>query len=130
MDQTASSPQAVGEAGGLPKLSSVLLSETEDQHHNTFQQKRHPAGTRWHEPHVSQELKRKGEQRDQTVNKARGSSLEEAAQQVREETEEKSSGRECPDQMQTDPAPFVEAPILNMEPSSETKGETSGKELY
>ena len=39
VDLTASSPQAVGEAGGLPRVSLGPLSETEDQHLDTFQQK-------------------------------------------------------------------------------------------
>ena len=75
MDMTASSPQAVGEAGGLPRLPSGPHSQTEDRHLDTFQQKRHLARTGWHDPHrhdpyISQELSRKGEQRDLTVNKA------------------------------------------------------------
>ena len=41
MDMTVSSPQAVGEAGGLPRLPSGPHSQTEDQHLDTFQQKRH-----------------------------------------------------------------------------------------
>ena len=117
MDVTVSSPQAGGEAGGLPRLPSGPHRQTEDWHLDTFQQKRHPARTGWHIPHrhdlyISQELKREGKQRDQTVNKAQGSSLEEAAQQVREEAKETNPKTECPGQMQTDPAPFPEAPRL------------------
>ena len=63
------------------------------------------------------------------MNKAQGSSLEEAAQQVREEAKEAQPETVCPGQMQTDPAPFPEAPASNTEPSSEAKGETLGMEL-
>ena len=100
------------ETGGLPKLSSGLLSETEVHHHDAFQQRKHLARTGWHEPHISQEQKRKGEQRDRAVNKVQGSSLEEAAQEVREEAKEESPGMEatCPNHMQIDLDPFVETP--------------------
>ena len=129
MDVTVSSPQAVGETGGLSRLPLGPHSQTKDQNLDTFQQKRCPARAGWHKPFINQELRRKGEQRDQTVNKARGISLKEAAQQVREEAKEANPETECPGQMQTDPAPFPEAPASNMEPSSEAKGETSGMEL-
>ena len=134
METTASSPQAVGEAGALSRLPSGPHNQTEDQHSDTFQQKRHPAKTGWHfphrhEPYVSQELRRKGKNRDLTVSKARGSSLQEAAQQIREEAKEAQPETICPGQMQTDPAPFPEAPTLNTEPFSEAKGETVGMEL-
>ena len=110
-EQAASNPPAV-EAGLLPKLSSGLLSGSVTKHHNTFQQLRHPAETGWHEPHVIQQQKRKGKQRDRVVNKVQGNFLKEVAQEVRKETEEESSGTEitCPDQMQTDSDPFVETP--------------------
>ena len=65
---TASSPQAGGEAGGLPKLPLVPHSQTKDRHLDTYHQKRCPAQTNWHEPHVTQELRRKAKQRDQAVN--------------------------------------------------------------
>ena len=40
---TVSSPQAVGEGGGLPRLPSGPHNQTEDKHLDTFQQTRHPA---------------------------------------------------------------------------------------
>ena len=83
MAKTASSPQAGGETGGLHRLPSGPHSQTKDRHLDTFHQKRHPAQTDWHEPHITQELRRKGEQRDQAVNQAQGNSLEETGQQIR-----------------------------------------------
>ena len=79
-----------------------------------------------------QEQKRKGEQRDRVVNKVRGSSLEEVAQEVRKEMEVESSGTEatCPDQMQTDPDPFVETHGSTTEPSSESAGGTQEIEFH
>ena len=46
------------------------------------------------------------------MNKVQGSSLEEVAQEVRKEVKDESHGMEaiCPDQMHTDPDPFVETP--------------------
>ena len=130
-EQRASNPQKGAEAGGLPKLSSGLLSKTEIRHHNAFQQAWHPARTGWHEPHVSQEQRRKGKQRDRVVNKVRGSALEEAAQEVQEEAKDRSPGTEatCPEQMQTDPDPFVETPGSTTEPPSKTMGETQEMEF-
>ena len=124
IDVTVSSPQAVGEAGGLPRLPSGPHNQTEDKHLDTFQQTRHPARAGWNDPYrhdqyISQEIRRKGEQRDKTVNKARGSSLEETAQQVRAEAQEARSETKCPDQMHADLAPFLEAPASNTEPSTE-----------
>ena len=65
------------------------------------------------------------------MNKVRGSTLEEAAQEVREEAKDGSPGTEstCPEQMQTDPDPFVETPGLTTEPSSETIGEAQEMEF-
>ena len=53
------------------------------------------------------------------------------AQQVQEEAKEGRPGTEatCPDQMQTEPDPFVEAPGSTTEPSSETTAEAQGMEL-
>ena len=134
MDMTVSSPQAVREAGGLPRLPSGPHSQTEDKHLDTFQQTRQPARAGWNDPYrqdqyISQEIRRKGERRDKTVNKARGSSLEETAQQVRAEAKEAKSETECPGQMHTDPAPFPEAPASNTEPSTEVQRGTPGMEF-
>ena len=123
---TASSPQAARETGGLPRLPVGPHNQTEDRHLDTFHQKRHPAQTDWHEPHVTQEQRRKAEHRDRRVNLARGSALEEAAQQVREETKGTTPEAGCPGQMQANPAPFLEAPALSTEPSNEALGESSG----
>ena len=102
MDLTASSPQAVGEAGALSRLPSGPHNQTEDRHSETFQQRRHPAKTGLPHPHrhdlyVSQELRRKSENRDSTVSKARDISLQEAAEQVREEDKEAQLETICPD---------------------------------
>ena len=61
---TASSPQAARETGGLPRLPVGPHNQTEDKHLDTFHQKRHPAQTDWHKPHVTQEQRRKAEHRD------------------------------------------------------------------
>ena len=65
------------------------------------------------------------------MNKVRGSVLEEAAQEVWEEAKDRSPGTEatCPEQMQTDPDPFVETPGSTTEPSSETMGEAQEMEV-
>ena len=126
---TASSPQAVRETGGLPRLPAGPHNQTEDRHLDTFHQKRHPAQTDWHKPHVTQEQRRKAEHRDRRVNLAQGSALEEAAQQVREEIKGTTPEAGCPGQAPANPAPFLEAPALNVEPSGMAKGEKSGMEL-
>ena len=51
MDLTVSSPQAVGEAGGLPRLPSGPHNQTEDKHLDTFQQTRHLARAGWNDPY-------------------------------------------------------------------------------
>ena len=99
-----------------------------------FQQRRHPAKTGLPHPHkhdlyIIQELRRKSENRDSTVSKTRGISLQEAAQQVREEDEEVRSETICPDQTQLNPLPFPITPVSNTEPSSETQGETGRMEF-
>ena len=65
------------------------------------------------------------------MNRVRGDSLKEVAQEVRKEAEEESTETEtrCPDQMQTDPDPFWETPGPTMGPSSEPTGETQEMEL-
>ena len=123
---TASSPQAGRETGGLPRLPLGPHSQTEDRHLDTFHQKRRPAQTDWHEPHVTQELRRKAEQRDQAVNQAQGSALEEAAQQVREEIKGATPKAGCPGQAPANPAPFSEAPASSTEPSNKASGDSLG----
>ena len=62
-------------------LSSEQLSKTKTRHHTAFQQLQKPAETEWHDTHVSHEQRWKSEQRDRTVNRARGDSLREAEQE-------------------------------------------------
>ena len=52
-------------------------------------------------------------------------------QEVRREVEEEDTGTEtrCPNQIQTDPDPFVETPGPTTEPFSEPEGETQEMEL-
>ena len=129
MDMTASSPQAVGEAGALSRLPSGPHNQTEDKHLEKFQQSRHPAQAHKHDLYIRQELRRKSENRDSTVSKTRGISLQEAAQQVREEDKETRSEAICPNQTQLNPLPFPITPVSNTEPSSETPGETGRMEV-
>ena len=124
MDLTASSPQAVGEAGALFRP----LNQTEDKHAEKFKRRRHPSQTDKHELQISNKLRRKSENRDSAVSRTRGASLQEAAQQVREEDEEARAETQCPGQMQLNPPPFPITPVLSMEPSSKIQGETGRME--
>ena len=60
------------------------------------------------------------------MNEVGGSSVEEAAQEVQEESKEESPGMEatCSTQMWTDLDPFVEIPGSTTDPSSEPVGGT------
>ena len=124
MDLTASSPQAAGEAGALFRP----LNQTEDKHAEKFHRRRYPSQTDKHELHINNKLRRKSENRDSAVSRTRGASLQEAAQQVREEDEEARAETQCPGQMQLNPPPFPITPVSSMEPSSEIQGETGRME--
>ena len=78
--------------------------------------------------HISNDLRRKSENRDSVVSRTRGVLLQEAAQQVREEDEEAKAATQCPRQMQPNPPPFLITPVLNKEPSSKIQGETGRME--
>ena len=120
MDLKASSPQAAKETGALFRP----LHLTEDKHTEKFLRRRHPSQTDKHDLHISNDLRRKSENRDSVVSRTRGASLQEAAQQVREEDEEARAVTQCPRQMQPSPLPFPITPVLNTEPSSKAQGET------
>ena len=124
MDLTASSPQAAEEAGALFRP----LHPTEDKHAEKFLRRRHPSQTDKHDLHISNDLRRKSENRDSVVSRTRGVSLQEAAQQVREEDEEARAETQCPGQMQLNPPPFPITPVSSTEPSSEIQGETGRME--
>ena len=124
MDLTASSPQAAEEAGALFRP----LHPTEDEHAEKFLRRRHPSQTDKHDLHISDDFRRKSENRDSVVSRTRGVSLQEAAQQVREEDEEAKAAKQCPGQMPLNPPPFPITPVLNTEPSNEIQGETERME--
>ena len=81
----------------------------------------------WHDTHVFQEQRWKSEQRDRTVNHARGDLLREAEQESRrEDVSTRGDFTEpelrCPDKVHMNLDPFGETPGLTTEPSSEALG--------
>ena len=74
-------------------------------------------------------MRKKAGHRDIKVSQVRGPTLEEAAQQVRREEEDKKQEAICPSAMQVEPSPFPEAPALTTTTTDEATGDTSEMEL-